>query len=225
MKQRLRFATVAGIALLAPVANAHAAAYSFSTAPVSIDRQLSIGFVFTPTKDVTVTSLGYYDDLGDGFKTEHQVGIYFGDGMAGAGPLLALTTLAAGTSGVLGANDFRYQSIAPLLLKAGQTYTIAGTSPNPNDTNDPWVYGGPNEYTGFAVDPRISIGLNAARFTYDAGPNLVDPAQHCCDYQFYAVNFDFTSTVPEPDSLAIMTLGLAVLGAAISAVRRSALQA
>jgi hypothetical protein len=219
--RRTLFATVAALALAAAAGGAEAAAYSFATAPVSFDTQLSLGFTFTPNVNVSVTGLGYYDLGGDGFLTDHQVGIYLGDGGFGAGPLLTSTTLGAGTSGTLGANDFRYQSITPLTLLAGQSYTIAGLSPLFGG-NDAWVYGGPNEFTGFSVDPRITIGPNAARYTYFPG-GLVDPSSHYADYQFYAVNFEMSSGqgVPEPASWALMISGFGLAGVALRRRRQA----
>ncbi len=94
---------------------------------------------------------------------------------------------------------------------AGDTYTIAGLSPNISG-NDPWVYGGPSEYAGFSVNPDITIGLNAARYTYGT-PTLVDPTGHYGDYQFYAVNFNGpVSSIPEPATWAMMLVGFAGLG-------------
>ena len=62
------------------------------------------------------------------------------------------------------------------------------------DALDAWVYGGPNEYTGFSVNPLITIGPNATLFNESA--SLTDPSMHFSDYQFYAVNF--TAAVPDP---------------------------
>ena len=173
-----------------------------------MDTQLSLGFVFTANTSFNVTSLGYYDYQGDGFLTAHEVGIF-----SSSGTLLASTTLAAGTSGVLGPNDFRYQAISPLALVAGDAYTIAGLSPNLSG-NDPWIYGGPSETTGFSFNPDITIPLNAARYLYYPG-GLVDPPDHYADYQFYAVNFNGpVSNVPEPSTWAMILLGFAGLGVA-----------
>jgi hypothetical protein len=211
----LIFATtlaLGGATLLSASAEA-SVAYTFTSSPISYDTQLSLGFTFTANVNFDVTSLGYYNYLGTGFLTPHEVGIFSGDGGFAAGPLLASTTLASGTSGTLGPNDFRYQAITPLALVAGDTYTIAGFSPNISG-NDPWVYGGPSETTGFSVNPNITIPLNAARYTYDSGV-LLDPSSHYADYQFYAVNFNGpVSTIPELSTWAMMLCGFAGLGLA-----------
>ena len=105
-----------------------APACTFTTAPSAFaddGGSVSLGFNFTVNTDVTVTSLGYHDFDGDGFLRPHDLGIFFG------GTQIAGTTLAVGTSGTLGPNNFRYQAIAPLVLLAGQQYIIAGFSPNP----------------------------------------------------------------------------------------------
>lgn len=212
-------ATVALAAAAPHAANADGGpAYTFTTAPVSAQGDLSLGFTFTANVNFDVTSLGYYDDQanGNGFLSPHEVGIFAGDGADGPGALLASTTLAAGTSGTLGPNDFRYQAITLLALVAGDTYTIAGVSGSPVD---PWIYGGPSEVTGFAVNPDVTIPVNAARYLYTSA-GLVDPPDHYSDYQFYAVNFNGpVSSVPEPSTWAMILLGFAVLG--VAGYRRS----
>lgn len=191
--------------------NARAGVYSFTDAPIAYDAQLSLGFTFTTNSAVTVYSLGYYDYQGDGFATTHQVGIF-----DAFGTLLTSSTLGAGETGILGINDFRYEAVTPIVLAAGETFTIAGTSNGTcsdcTSNNDPWVYGGPNALTGFVVDPAITIGLDSARFLTQNDNVLRNPTDHFSDYQIYAVNFSITSGIPEISTWIMMLLGFAGIG-------------
>ncbi|HWE99719.1 MAG TPA: PEPxxWA-CTERM sorting domain-containing protein [Caulobacteraceae bacterium] len=207
--------------------SASAAAYVFTSAPSSAQGQQTLGFTFTANQDFTITSVGYYDLGGDGFQTDHEIGIYAGDGMVAPGALLVSTDLAAGESGVLGADSFRYQDITPLDVTAGSTYTIAGVSPNYSTLNDAFDYIGPDDMNGFAVSSLITIGPDAARYYYYT-PTLVDPSLHYGNYQIYAVNFQgpgldavFTrpGSVPEPGAWALMLIGLGLAGGALRARR------
>jgi PEP-CTERM motif len=222
--------------LVASVASAHVfngvgyPVYGFTESPIAQDTQLSLGFTFTVTAPTVIIGLGYWDQNGDGFLTPHEVGIFLGDGADGPGPLLVSTVLAAGKSGVLVAggawadpamapSGFRYQQTTALMLVPGQSYTIAGLSPNLDPAeNDPWVYGGPSETNGFRFGgalttglgyaKNIAIGPDAARYAYDT-PTLTDPSLHYSDYQFYAVNM---IAAPEPTTWTMMLLGFAGLG-------------
>ena len=66
-------------------------AYYFNTLPISHDSQLSLGFQFTTNNQITLTSLGYFDEWGKGFLTPHEVGIF-----NALGTLLTSTILSAG---------------------------------------------------------------------------------------------------------------------------------
>jgi hypothetical protein len=79
----------------------------------------TIGDIFTPTTNITVTSLGAFDYQDNGLGEAHEVSIF-----DKSGALLASTYVPAGTAGPL-EDHFRYASIAPLELTAGQTYTLA----------------------------------------------------------------------------------------------------
>src|SRR5690348_318578 len=87
--------------------------YEFTTAPVSSDTRLSIGFEFSTLSSVTIDSLGYFDAEGDGFLTPHTIGIF-----DSSGNLVTSTTIGTGTTSTLN-GQFRYQNIAPVTLQAG----------------------------------------------------------------------------------------------------------
>jgi hypothetical protein len=190
---------------------------------------LTLGFTFSVNQTLTVTSLGFYDDNGDGFISPHEVGLFAGDGLAGPGPLLGVTTLAAGQSGTLGANDFRYQAITPVTLIAGQSYTVAGLSPNYATANDAFVYGGPSEIDGFSVSPWINIIPGDTRFAFDT-PSLVDPnLVFSNEFEVYAVDFDGPGLIapalrgpaPEPATWAMLLMGFGGVGGVLRRSRRN----
>ena len=119
---------------------------------------------FTPTVDITVTALGYYD----GVTYPHGVGLYevtsvVGNptdysgsvsGVSGAttltsisGTQLAYTSIAPGVGSLV--NGFRYNDIAPVTLLAGQLYAIDGYY---GGTPDKGVYA----YGGEGPNPLIN---------------------------------------------------------------------
>jgi hypothetical protein len=181
-------------------------AYEFSSAPATTDStQLSLGFTFITYDDVLVTNLGYYDDGGDGFSTQHEVGIF-----GSTGALVADSLLSAGTIDPL-TGHFRYVSITPVLLPAGQTFTIAATT---HGGADPFIYGlGGSSIVGLNVDPAISIPTGGARFNYQADNTLRDP-ENASGYTLYGgPDFLFESSVstPEPQTLTLVLVGLGAL--------------
>lgn len=174
---------------LASPAYAMSTAYSFQTALVSYDTQLSFGFEFRTAEAVAVYALGYYDDGGDGFSTPHTVGIF-----DSGGTLLTSVLLGTGTADPL-IGDFRYHDIAPLILPAGQSFTIAATSGGPADW---WAYGAEGtSLTGFVTDPAIQISPFAGVFVYQSDDVLRDPTEHF-KYTVYAGPNFLLTPVPEP---------------------------
>jgi Domain of unknown function (DUF4082)/PEP-CTERM motif len=199
---------VAAIALATPMI-VHGSAYEFTTAPISFDSQLSLGFTFTTNSAISVTHLGYFDNEGDGFLTDHEVGIF-----DTAGTLLVSTLLSAGIGDTL-TGHFRYKSINPFALAAGQSYVIAATT---YGFSDPWAYGiSPGSITGFTVDPSISIGSTASLYRYQ-GDNILRKPGSSVGYTVYAgPNFltAASGAVPEPANWALMLAGFGVVGAAL----------
>lgn len=187
--------------------------YNFSSAPLATDSSLSLGFEFSTNTAITVASLGYFDADGDGFASAHTVGIF-----DGAGHLVVSTTLAAGAGDPLD-GQFRFKAITPITLVAGQTYTLAATT---GGAADAWAYGDPGTtLADFIVDPRISIGQEAARFEYQGDDMLRDPCEHF-RYMLYAgPTFEIAPTAtPEPGSATLLGMaGLLAVTAFIAARR------
>ncbi len=89
----------------------------------------SDGFRFRPNVDIEVTALGYYDHDQNGFPVVfHPVAIY--DFATKAQLAKVSVTTTSPVDGL-----FRYASIEPLLLAAGQSYVVAGYSPPLNNSN------------------------------------------------------------------------------------------
>jgi hypothetical protein len=191
-------------------------AYEFTSASSTTDAQLSLGFDFTTIDSITVTSLGYYDNGGDGLLTQHEVGIY--DSL---GDLIADATVAAGTVDPLTGN-FRYVSITPVVLAAGQTYTIAATTYG--TSSDPWMYGvAGSTIVGFTEDSAISIPTTGALYNYQTDNILRDPTSVSGNTVYGGPDFMFTDNsgagTPEPQTFG---LALAGLGAIVAFKRRRA---
>lgn len=177
--------------------------YTFSSVNSTFtDAPLTLGFVFSANTDFEVTSLGWFSVTADGFQTAHTVGIY-----DSTGNLLTSANLAAGTSTTLD-GFFRYQSIAPITLNAGSDYVIAGTSGGPLDS---WTVN--DRVSGFMVNPALTIGADAARFSY--GTDLVNPTSHFSDYVVYAgPNLEgngVVSATPEPASVLLVFVAAAAI--------------
>lgn len=178
-------------------------AFEFGTAPTTTDNPLSLGFQFTTDTALVISTLGYYDDGGDGLLTSHEVGIFDANGT-----LLTSTTINSGTVDPL-IGHFRYGSIAPFTIGGSLSFTIAATT---GGSSDPWAYGTSATLTGLALNPLITVASNAGRFVYQANGGLHYPAESF-GYTLYAgPNFGFDpAPVPEPGTFAL--LGLVILPA------------
>ena len=158
-----------------------------------------MGWEFQANTAEIVTALGAFDDSQDGLNESHDVGLWDANGV-----LLASTTIASGTGAAL-INQFRYNSVAPVTLVAGQDYFIGAVW---LDGADPMVFAA----TGLTTDPSITY-LSSA---YIAGGTLTDPTFLDGGLGGYFGPNLIGSTVPEPLSLSLFGAGLA--GAA--AIRR-----
>jgi hypothetical protein len=91
------------------------------------------GFDFTPTADLSVSALGWYDQGGDGIHHDHPVGLYVTATRALAAPAATVTS----SSPLDAATRFRFAAVTPFTLTAGTTYTVVGYGEGP--AFDPYV--------------------------------------------------------------------------------------
>lgn len=164
----------------------------------------TLGFAFIPTVNMDVTAIGIFDDNQDGLVDSYVAGIF-----DSAGSLLGSTVISNGTVDPL-TNQFRYASMTPVSLIAGNTYEIGAVY---HDSNDPLIF--PGAATGFATDPNITFVENR----YIAGGSLVAPMNTAgTDPAYFGPNFMFTSSaVPEPGTVA---LGLMLAGSSLGLITR-----
>lgn len=184
---------------------------------------VTVGWEFTPQSDIRVTELGFFDLGQDGLNISHDVGIW-----DESEQLLVSATVAYGTAAPL-IGEYRYASVGPILLGAGQTFVIGATVPTsqrwppafisdmyPNNT----LHINPEDILFDAL-----IGLSAAdRYVSDIHGSFSDPlafpGEHrppstwidintgqqigTVDRYHFAPNFRF---VPEPTAFSLVALG------------------
>ncbi len=159
----------------------------------------TLGFRFTANKAIKVTGLGVFDSSQDGLTNAYSLGLW-----NAAGTLLGTATLASGTGTTL-VNNFRYTSIAPTVLAAGQ-YRIGAFYAN---GADPLIF--PGFATGFATNPAITFNESS----FAGGTSLANPVfTGGAQASYFGPNFQFSAVqpVPEPEAWASMVLGLGLAG-------------
>lgn len=161
----------------------------------------SFGYQFTPLSDIAVSSLGFFDYLGNGLGESHTVGIF-----DSAGNLLTSAVVSSGTGNPLD-GAFRYTDIAPVTLSAGGTYTAAALFL----TNADVV--GYADVEDALVNPAISLGSLPARYIFQTGTELQFPTETAAlgtTEMYYGPNFKLTA-VPLPGALIMFGSGIAGL--------------
>jgi hypothetical protein len=168
---------------------------------------VTLGWQFTVSVQLTLTALGYFD-AGGGLTDSHPVGVW--DSL---GNLIAEGTVPSGTGTNL-VDGFRMLPITPVPLAPG-TYTIGGyanvTSPDPFEFQAPSI--------------TTVAGLSFVQHDlFTQGSTLTEPtsvAHVFTPYGYFGPDFLVTNgtvttvDAPEPRSILLILLGLAVL-----AVRR-----
>jgi len=170
------------------------------------------------SQDVELDALGIFDQGADGLEDAHRVGLW-----TNGGTLLASATVPSGTGGTL-VGSYRYTSVAPLTLSAGQTYVLG-------------AYFGPvADVCGSACgDAQLAFGTE----TFAPGITFVQSRQNVSrpgagslafpnlDAEvagaFFGPNFLLTAAdpivTPEPASMGIA--GLALVALLAGAYRRN----
>lgn len=202
---------LAGFALLTLGASVQAQAPAYTmddtTGPTLGNPPFTLGSQFTANSNVLVTALGIFDDSQDGLVDRYEVGLF-----DSIGNLLTSTIVPNGTAGTL-INQFRYASITPFALSAGQTYEIGALYLDGNDGLIGPGFGGP---TNFGTDPAITFNTS----TYTSGNTLSAPLNSVGGAGYFGPNFIVSSTaVPEPGSVA-MLIGMGATGAGVFLRRR-----
>ncbi len=166
----------------------------------------TVGFTFNTANNISVTELGWFAVSG-ALNASHRVGIW-----SLAGTLLGSTTVMPGVAGVTG---FRFASVSPISLNAGQQYFIGGTDLGSDGDNyrtgvSNLVMGNGITFLGSAValnDPGFAFPSTVAANTGGRfGPNFV---------------YNLTSAVPEPSTWMMMVFGFGIAGFAMRSRRRN----
>jgi hypothetical protein len=202
------FARLLSVGLLAVAFEASSRAdvvFSFSGGTGQTGQNYTYGFQFTPVVEVEVDSLGFIDQGQDGLSAGHQVGIW-----TAGGSLLASATVTTADSTLEGpvveGAQFRFTSIAPLVLYAGTTYVLGASIEGANDL---WYAGG----TNISNSPSLVTVSSTGVYTLT---NFAFPNQTIGN-TYAAGNFT-ASAVPEPSSIAMIAVGMG--GLALSLRRR-----
>ena len=200
-KKVIPLAIAAAISTFAASSAISGPAWEFTTASNTFTNgSWDFGTWFKANSDLSVTGLGYYADPVTTQANNNQVGLF-----NSTGTLLASATVD-NTYALFG--HFRYVTIAPLALTAGESYLLVGVSQSNNYTWD---------NAGFATDPLISYLGNTWDLDTDNTPTFVSSYQNDTTDGYWGPNLfinsrEFTGQVPEPATLLLLGVAIAALG-------------
>jgi len=187
----------------------------------------TFGWEFSPTSDIWVTQLGYFDSGQDGLNIHHEIGIW-----DESQQLVVSATVPSGLTGSL-AGEYRYVSVPSAPLSAGQYFIIGATVPSPVVCPPGFKADEYPAKTPF-IDPNVILFdscislVTANRYAQDNTIDMFEldfpdgymPTKHFTDplggqeitikYYFFAPNFGFVlepEPSPEPTTLMLLMLG------------------
>jgi len=161
-------------------------AYSTVTSTGNMSTSDRVGLSFTVTQTIKATSLGAFDDDGDGFTSPVTVGI-----LNAAGDTIVAPVSFNGLSGLLSGN-FRFLPVAPVSLTPG-VYWIVATgynvdNPYGESVSDPFyplVTGNGSVSVNF-----LGHGFGGTGFKLPVTRSNTDP------FKYHAVSFTYVTGIP-----------------------------
>ena len=148
------------------------------------------GVAFTPSVDMLVSSLGYYDQDGDGLPGNFEVGVYEFSSQTLVAPSVSISS-----SSTLAVDNFRYEPVPTITLNAGSQYLVAGFAPVE-------AYYAAHLGSGLTVDPDVTYD----GYFYDVTGALSFPTTSDPTLYFGGPNLQFSS-IPEPSATILIVLG------------------
>lgn len=155
----------------------------------------TMGFKFSLTSNMLVTSLGVYDTSGNGLSGEAQVAIW-----DTAGNELISATIPSGVAGEL-SGFFRYKSVSSFSLLAGTQYIIGAHSP---DRVSSLLLGQGGEGS-IDLNLKLIEAMNSSSVAFSfPGVSSLGGAGGA----WLGPNFRMTAPIPEPVTYQMLVLGL-----------------
>jgi len=158
---------------------------------------LNLGLTFTANSTFLVDALGIFNQTV--LTGSEQVGLY-----NSSGNLLTSTTVTLSDPQV---NGYLFQSITPVTLTAGHTYTVVA-----NTGNNPWAYGStaPNQASYVTYNSHAYLYTSSLAF-----PTLTASEAGGPSGAYYGPNFEIAATtdpVPEPGGFGPLAALAALAG-------------